>query len=585
VCEDIWETYPPSALDVWSRIRAGSAFFGPVLFAQSVPPASIAQRLSPNTLFYVQWSGRSSLMDAEKKNHVLQLMEDPAMAPVWVMAAMHMQQGMKVPANPATALSPTDVLSFLDNSATFGVAAVTDAPKPAGPDSVAPRFGSFLIYDGTGKASLIQKIRSRLASGNAGKGPAEMTKYDFGGTPVEVWTTGKNVSYSAQAGNYFLVSDQKEIIEDLIGRFRQPARPATSVTQLPGYAEMRKFIGSDSALEYFARIPDVSRWAGPRQDMKSMVQLADNLHLEKIQLFGGGISFSGEATRFRGVVLGDTSPGGLFDLAGISSAAFQTQEVVNGSEAFNISRFDLPATYALIRGAVTARLTAQQASSVTMAEGMAQAYLGMPAVDALGLFTGEVATVNSYADDGAQEQTLAVSIQKPDAVLRVVRALGGTKIVAEETVAGTTYLDIAYPYKDAKTGTQRKKFYYVAVTPQMLLAAPRKAMLRSTIQQLNAGTGGAPAGGIFASPEYSQMRSRLPEKLSGLSGTDLSQIPWDKYLVHLEEWLAQSSNFKVTSQLPDLSFLKPEMITRHVHMSVGGWWKDSSGVYFDSYIQ
>jgi hypothetical protein len=558
---------------------------GSALSAQTGPSSPIAQRLSPNTVFYMQWSGKASLTDAEKKNHVLQLMEDPAMAPFWLMAAARTQQGAKKSGNPAVTLGMADMLSFLDNSAAFGMATVTDAPKPAGPDSVAPHFGFFLVYDATGKASLIEKIKSSAAIQADGKTPAVVTRYDFGGTPVEVRTTGKDTAYNAQAANYFLASDQKQIIEDLIVRFGKIGSPATSVTQAPGYADIRKFLGSDMALEYFGRIPDVDQWSVSDKSMKSAAQVADNLHLEKIHTMGGGISFAGEATRFRGAVLGDTSPGGLFDLAGSSKLAFQTQAFVNGSEAFSISRFDLPSTYALIRGAVIARLTPQQASSVAMVEAMAQGYLGMPIAEALALFTGEAASVTSYTDAGEQEQVFAIAIQKPEAVLRILRAVGGTKIAAEDTIGGVTYLDVAYPYNDPKTGTQRKKFYYLAVTPQMLVSAPRKFLLRSTVQRLNATTASGPSGGIFGNSEYSQMRSLLPDKLSGLGGVDLTQIPWDKVLANLEEATQQASNQKNAPPPPDLSFLKPEMISRHVRTAVSGWWKDSNGVYFDSYIQ
>jgi len=34
-----------------------------------------------------------------------------------------------------------------------------------------------------------------------------------------------------------------------------------------------------------------------------------------------------------------------------------------------------------------------------------------------------------------------------------------------------------------------------------------------------------------------------------------------------------------------LQAVKPEVLTRHVHNGISGWWKDSHGIYFDSYIQ
>ena len=556
------------------------------LRAQSAP---IAPRLSPNTFFYVQWRGKAFLSDAEKQNHVLQLLEDPALAPVWAMVASRIQNDAGKPGSVPLAVIWPDAISFLDNSMVVGFATYPGAAKAPSADASKPaptRLATFAVYDATGKTDLIQKWKA--LSDVARKTPVDVTKYDFGGTSVEVRTAGKDVSYTAQAANYFLFSDQKAIIEDLITRFGGSGHPSTSVEQTPGYAEMRKFIGSDAALEYFGRIPDAKQLNLPESSEKAMEQVASNLHLEKIHVAGGGISFSGEATRFRGAVLGDTSPDGLFDLAGPSKAAFQTQEIVNGSSTFSMSRFNLPATYELIRGTVIASLNPQQAAGVTALEAMGQGYIGMSIPDALGLFTGEVASVSTYSDNGEALQLYAVAIQKPDSVLRVLRAVAAKMIVAEDSSGSATFLDLAYPYKDPKTGTQRRKFYYLAVTPQMMLAAPRKAMLREAMNRLNATTADPPSGGIFANPEYLRMRALLPEKLSGLSGSDFTQIPWDKLLDNLAEQLNQAAAQSKNSQPPDTSWiklLKPDVINQHLHLSVGGWWKDPSGVYFDSYIQ
>jgi hypothetical protein len=166
-----------------------------------------------------------------------------------------------------------------------------------------------------------------------------------------------------------------------------------------------------------------------------------------------------------------------------------------------------------------------------------------------------------------------------------MRAVAGSMIVAEDSSGPTTFLDIAYPYKDPKTGTQRRKFYYLAVTPQLLLGAPRKAMLRDTVQRFASYRDTRAPAGLLASPDFSQMRSLLPPKLSGLSGSDLTQIPWDKLISQLEDQIAQGAKQKNGQQAPDMSWLKPDAISRHLQIALSGWWKDSGGVYFDSYVQ
>jgi hypothetical protein len=323
----------------------------------------------------------------------------------------------------------------------------------------------------------------------------------------------------------------------------------------------------------------------PQSGGRSPAQFAKSIHLEKIHAAGGGISFAGEAMHIRGAVLGDTSPGGVFDLAGPSATTFQTQAVVNGSSTFSMSRFDLAALYALVRGAIGGTLSPQQVANVSAIETVGQSYLGMPVGDALGLMSGEIASFSTYSDDGTPQQLFAATIQQPQAVLRILRAVAGSMIVAEDSSGPTTFLDIAYPYKDPKTGTQRRKFYYLAVTPQMLVGAPRKAMLRETIQRLSSHGDASPVAGLLANPDFSRMRSLLPEKLSGLSGSDLTQIPWDQLFSQLEGQIAQGAKQKNGQQPPDFGWLKSDLISRHLHIALSGWWKDSGGVYFDSYLQ
>jgi hypothetical protein len=53
----------------------------------------------------------------------------------------------------------------------------------------------------------------------------------------------------------------------------------------------------------------------------------------------------------------------------------------------------------------------------------------------------------------------------------------------------------------------------------------------------------------------------------------------------LEDQIVQGSKQKNGQPAPDLSWLKSDAISRHLHIALSGWWKDSGGVYFDSYLQ
>jgi len=542
---------------------------GSSLFAQA---PRIVERLSPDTVFYLEWRGTASLVGTEQKNHLLQLLHDPATMPMWTALTSQIERsGPKGPA-PITRLLMPDLVSLLDNPAVFGVVAIPEAQRAPATGKAASPFATFLVYDLTGKADLIEKWRT--LSTMTTQMPTEVTKYDFGGTSVEVRTTATGASYIAQTRNYFLTSDQKKVIEDLITRFRETNSGSASVTGLAAYGQMRKYVGNDATLEFFGRMPDVGSW----KDSPS----TKSIHLEKVHAIGGGVSFDGERTRMRGAILGDTSPGGPFDLAGASLATFQTQPAVETAPAFSISRINLASVYQLVIGAVAGNLPGQ-AAQLEASQRAAEAFLGMPVVDALGLFTGEIASMTTYADDGAVEQLFAVSVRKPDAVLRVVRALASTMIVSEDSSGATTFLDLAYPYRDPQTHVERRRFYYLAVTPQMLLAAPRKALLRGAIERLNPQAADPPPTGVVANPDYRPLRSRLPERLSGLGAADIGLIPWEKIVANLKSQAASSN--RASQQPPDWSWLQPAVISRYLHFALSGWWKDSNGVYFDSYIQ
>lgn len=547
----------------------------------------IAERLSPATVFYVHWRGMAYLSSAEKTNHVLQLVQDPAMAPVWASIATNFQHNVQKQGRQTPPVAFTDLIPLLDNPGVFGVAANPQAPASRSASSTgaaSERYGTFLVYDDTGKTALIEKLK---AAGRSTGGQAQVTQYDFGGTTVEIRATGKNISYSAQTGHYFLTSSQKAILEDLITRFRNESSSAACVSRLPEYDEIRKYVGSDTAVEFFARIPDVHSWAASDPKNQTPAKFLSDIHIERVHVAGAGLTFEGQSTRFRGAILGDTSVGGPFDVIGASSANFETRAVLGDGPTFSVWRVNVAAIYQLVRNAIVTNAPPQQAAGFLMIESMSERFLGMPLQRALELFKGEFASVNSYSEDGERQQLMAIPIQKPDDVLRVLRAAASSMIVSEDTSADTTYLDLAYPYKDPRTGTQRRKFYYLAVTPEMILGAPRKVMLRQAMEQLKVQAGALGASGIFANPSYLQMRSQLPEKLSALSASDISAVPWSNVIAKLQEQENEAAQQSKNVQLLDLSQLRAAApaISRHLRMAVSGSWKDANGVYFDSYVQ
>ena len=480
-------------------------FAGSSLFAQTPP---ISERLPQNTLFYVQWRGKSFLGDADKKNHVLQLLEDPDFEALRQALAKNLLQRQQKDGSTAPPLQLSDLISLLDNPAAAGLIVSPADPKSVSPGDASGLGSLFLVYDVTGKTDLVQKLKA--AAQASSKEKPKITTYNFGGTSIEVRVEGAdaNTSYSARASNYLLFASQKEVIEDLVTRFSGANKPATSVTQLPEYQSVRPYVGSDAAIEYFARVPDLEKWSPSNTNAQQAAKFIRNLHLDKIHAAGGGISFSGAALRAHGAILGDTSAGSLFDFAGMSSAKFETQQIVNSGSYFSISRFNFASFYQTLRDAAFGVATPQQAAGLGAAEGMAQGYLGMSIADAFQLFTGEVASQGSFTPEGESQQMFALTIQKPQDVLKILRLSLSKMTAAEATSGDTTYLDLSYPTHDAATGQERRSLYYVAVTPQFILVAPRKAMLRDAVARISGKPTAASEASILSNPDFIRLHAR-----------------------------------------------------------------------------
>ena len=557
-------------------------FAGSSLFAQTPP---ISERLPQNTLFYVQWRGKSFLGGADKKNHVFQLLEDPDFDVIRQALAKNLLQHQQKDASAAPVVQLSDLISLLDNPAAAGLIAGSAPSKAASPGDPSHLGSLFLVYDMTGKTDLVQKLK--LAARAASKEKPQITTYNFGGTSIEVRVEGPNANteYSAQTANYLVFASQKEVIEDLVTRFGGASKPAPSVTQLPEYQAIRPYIGSDAAVEFFARTLDPDQWIPSEQKDQPLAKFIRNLHLDRIHVTGGGISFSGEAVHLRGGILGDTSAGSPLEFAGASSATFQTQSIVGTASYFSISRFNFAPLYQMIREAVLAAVTPQQAMGFASVEAMAQGFLGMSVTDALQLFTGEVASQLSFTEDGDSQQMFALTIQKPQDVLRLLRAGLAKMIAAEDTSGDTAYLDLSYPTHDPTSGQERRSFYYLAVTPQFLIVAPRKAMVREAVARINGKPAADSAGSIFSNTDFIHLRSLMPEKLSGIGGADLTRIPWDKVIIRYVQQMEQTEKQKSPPSSGWLQAIKPGLFSRHLHVSANGWWKDSNGIYFDYYIQ
>ncbi len=558
-------------------------------FAQS---SSLAERLPPNIWLYVYWHGSGSLESAQQSNNILKLWADPSFAPVRRALSEQISgaatKGARDPKLVETELQMA--ASLLERPFVFGVAGSANpferaADPPSGSSSAKRPAGTFLVYDGRGKTDYLSLLRIFLLEANKEK--SEVTHYTFGPTTVETIAQSAGTDYQAVVGDYFVRADAKEVIEDLITRFRNTEPAGSSLAGLAPFQKLHPPTKAETALEFFAQVPDWSKVHLPPSRGFDPSTLVHSLHLEKLHAMGGSLRFEGPVTRFQMAVLGDTSPGGIFDLVGQSGPTFLTLPLAAPGSFYSVSRFNYAALYQMIRQAVVAAAPSGMPGSISTFEDFAAKMLGMPIADVFQLLTGEYASVSSLAPDGSLTELHAITIRQPQDVLHVLRAVFSTMIAAEDQSGDTTYLDLPVPYIDPQTKQQRRHFYYVAVTPQMVFVAPHKSMIREAIARMAAKPGANTAATLAADPDFLRGRASLPEKLTGFDYADLSRIPWDKLFSALDQKIEE--NFQKSDQTktpPEwLKQVDPAVFSRYLHVSVGGWWKSPDGVYIDSFIQ
>ena len=113
-------------------------------------------------------------------------------------------------------------------------------------------------------------------------------------------------------------------------------------------------------------------------------------------------------------------------------------------------------------------------------------------------------------------------------------------------------------------------------------------MVRAAMERLHAVSAITAPREISSNPELNRMRALLPEKLSGISAADMTNFPWERVMSKYEALITQTaknSDGSTASATAYWKLVKPEVFSRHLHIAISGWWKDSNGVYFDSFVQ
>ncbi len=568
---------------------------------------SLADRLPSDTWFYLHWQGTASLAAAQQKNHVLQLWADPGFAPMRRAITDQINSGGKGKPG-AGGMSPEQraavmniVFGMLENPIIVGLSgplhldekkSAMDANGVPQPNAAHSPPGYFLIIDlsadSTGKSLALAKLAMTFNS--QGKVTPPSATFTVEGATINEIQEEHEKAYAATVGHYFIRTGQLDLMKQLVPRLLSPGAPAHSLSENAAYQQSRQQMGNGNLVELFLRIPDLKDLQLPASAKIDAVAFTRALHTETIKLACGNLNLSGEAARLYFAVLGDTTHGGLFDFVGPSKDSFATMALAPAGATFQASRIDFAALFVTISRALIAALPKEQSENVTRMDAFGALALGMPIADALHLFTGEFASIRTEPGGDFSSGLFGATIQDPEKVVSLLSHVLGSSVATEDRVGDTTFLEISAPYTDSKTSTQRRRFYAVAVAPGFLIVGPRKAPVREALARAANSSAAKPAANLASDPNLIHVRGSLPQNLSGFGYSDLAHLDWSKITASFG---AQQS-FKIqggygSSKPPagpsPLEGLDPPVFLRYLHVTYSGMWKDSSGVYFDSYVQ
>ena len=250
-----------------------------------------------------------------------------------------------------------------------------------------------------------------------------------------------------------------------------------------------------------------------------------SLHLDAVRAFCGSYAITAQGEQSRGLVVGDTTSGGIFDFFGANRAHFDTLALAPQSAYSYLSySFDLPAIYKTVRAAAMAALPQQQASMVQMVEGMSSMQLGMPVNDVLALTGGEAASIQLDANSTPPSQIYAVSITNPEKVATLIEKLGTNSYAEDGREGGVTFFK-SINSTPAAGAAGPSVTSYVALTPNFLLFGTDKPTLVKAAK-LDSAAGTAAGSSLADSPEISRLRALLPKELLGLTITDYTRHDW-----------------------------------------------------------
>jgi hypothetical protein len=401
-------------------------------------------------------------------------------------------------------------------------------------------------------------------------------------------TTG--TTYWVEHGKYAASANERSVLEEVLARLEGKSA-GSALAQSDAYKEAQPHLGG-GMIEFFAHLPNL-RTVAPDASAQGfkIAPLLDAMKLEAIHSLCGRVLLDGTKTRIQGTILGEAAPGTLFDLWGNGAAQPPASLALVPPNAISYSetQFNLVAFYEILMRGVRAILPPGQQGGTSMVDAMAQSRLGMPLPDALGLLSGEFASMQLSPSMDPQKAVYVFGIRKKPETVKLIHTLFSDQVSAERNEGDATFLKVSLGGGQGGAGVAQWNFYHLAVTPQFILASGRAETLHDLLA-LRARAGSSPT----LPAAYQTARAGYAGKLDSVNYFDFHGVDWTALK---ERWVqeAKKANAKqlaggsqkvVSPKVPDLlTDVNPQVFPKHLHFMAGASWKDAKGIHFDQWLE
>jgi len=491
----------------------------------------------------------------------------------------------------AAQLSPAqlDMLaSVIDSPVMLGHAGTVDVSKlgqPGGSSAGDSKDSGafFFVLDVSAFSTQFDQLWNLLEADM----PANVSrsKSDMSGVSVEKLVGPDKTSFAARAGSYFVWSDGRKVMEDLVSRLKSNIATPTTFGQSPTFSRCLGKPEPGTLSEFYLQIPDLTKLSLPAMNGFNGNAALAPLHLGALHALCGSFTLDEQGQHSRGLLMGDASAGGFFDINGPNRAHFDTLAMVPPSASmYSVASFDMQAIYKLIRAAMVAGLPQEQASGISMAEAMAGAQIGMQPADLLALFAGELATVQSPAKP-APSTVFIFSISNTVKLQAVIQKVG-TGVVTEDSHDGPlTVMKMGNASAPAAASDQSPSMYF-CITPHFLVVSTDKKALLESAHLDSAGSVPAASALMLNNPEIRAILANLPNQLSGLSITDNSQGQFGAAVSAIVDQVMKDPNSKTSQEDMQFfeafrQFLTSDSFQKASSKTVNAWWKDADGIHYE----